>query len=164
MPAISICTATDVIRRFGGQAAVTETIPDGNNPSTYDATLLAQIIVDSSEEIAARGNVQVDIQALAAAVAAGTTTWPPYLVDLVAWLCVSKVWDSGTKGQAKPDNVRDKERYILDVECEKLRKRQISLGAPTQYPATNQIHRRVDNDPQQVRMTRNAFRVRGGFG
>ena len=102
--------------------------------------------------------------ALAVAVAAGTTTWPPYLVDIVAWLTVSKVWDAGSKGQAKPDNIADKERYILDVECEKLRKRQISLGAPTQYPGTNQIYRRVDNDPLLNRNTRKAFRTRGGFG
>ena len=165
MPAVVICTATDVIRRFGGTAAVTQTIPDGTDPSTYDSTLLAQLIRDASEEVAARGNVQADVQALARAIETGSVTeWPAYLVDIVAWLCVAKVWDAGTSGQAKPQNIAEKERYILDVECERLRKREISFGAPAQYPGTNQLQTRVDADPNRNRLTRPAWRGSGGFG
>ena len=164
MPNISICTATDVIQRFGRTADLIQCIPDGTDPGTYDTTKLAKLIRGGSELFAAHANVQSDIQALAVAIEAGTVTeWPYFAVDAVAWIVVGMVWDSGTSGQAKPDNVKERERYALDVLCEKIRKREISLGAPVQYPGTNQLQTRVDHDPDLNRLTRTAMRTRGGW-
>lgn len=164
MPAFSMCTATDVAQKIGGTARLIQLIPDGTDPSTYDAVLLARLIREASEDVASRGNVQVEIQTLAAAIAAGTVSeWPVVLVDLTAWLTADRVWDSGTSSQAKPQNLTDRIARIYASDLEQIRRREISIGAPVQYPATNQLSRMVDHDPQRNRFTRTAFRTRGGL-
>lgn len=165
MPAVSICTPADVIQRFGNAAGLVQCLPDGTDPTAYDTARLAALIRAGSELFASYANVQVDVQALAEAIAAGAVSeWPYFAVDASAWLTVGLVWDSGTAGQAKPENVKEREKYVRDVLCVKMAKREISLGAPTQYPGTNQLQTRVDADPSRNRLMRGAFRVRGGYG
>ena len=165
MPAVSICTPADVIQRFGRAADLIQCIPDGADPTAYDTARLAALIRAGSELFASYANVQVDVQALAAAIAAGTVTeWPYFAVDGSAWLTVGLIWDSGTSGQAKPENVKEREKYVRDVLCVKMARREISLGAPTQYPGTNQLQTRVDADPSRTRMLRGAWRGTGGYG
>lgn len=164
MPVFYICTPTDVAQKIGGTRVLTELIPDPTNPSIYDAALLTRLIRESSEDVASRGNVQVEIQALADAIQRGQVTeWPVVLVDLTAWLTAGRVWDSGSQSQAKPENLIARIARIYDVDLEQIRRREISIGAPVQYPGTNQLYGMVNNDPRRNRFTRRAMRTQGGW-
>ena len=162
---LNIISDTDVYRRLGGLPALVQLLPDTTSPDTYDSTALTALREDATQEVVARANVQVDIKTLHDAVQAGTATWPPYLVDLCAWQCAIKVWDCGSKGQALPERYVEKERWIKE-ECQQVRQRLISLGVVTEsagYPGSNILHRTVDMDPNQTRLTVGNFGAAGGF-
>lgn len=163
---LGIVTDADVYRRFGGQQYVNQVL-DPSGTGTYDQNIMDLAVADAEQEVVAFCNVQSDITAWHAAVAAGTATWEQVhlLPDLVARSAVAKCWVYGGQGQAKPQHVKDDEAAVQAL-CERIARREVSIGAPPSGQATlatNQLFERVDNDPQRNRMTRPAFRARGGF-
>lgn len=161
-----IITDADVYTRFGGQSYVNQAL-DSDGDGVYDQAIMDAAVADAEQEVIAFCNVQVDIQAWDAAVRAGTATWAQVslIPDLIARWAVSKAWLYSGQGQAKPQHTKDDEAQVLAL-CQQIRRREISIGAPPStvgYPGTHQTVQRVDADPNQNRMTRPAWRTRGGF-
>lgn len=154
---LSICTEKDVYQRFGGQAALTQAL-DPKGTGSYDLPSLQSFIQQASEEVAARANVVIQVQAIAKAVAQGKEAWSnyPLLVYLSADLTVVKVWRYGTSGQAMPDQIRELEMRVLD-DLEKIRKLELSIGAPAAYPTHQANITVVDMDPGNRRMSLKGF-------
>lgn len=89
---------------------------DPKGTGSYDVPSLQGFIQQISEEVAARSNVVVQVQAIAQAVAQGRDSWSnyPLLVYLSADLTVVKVWCYGNSGQAMPDPIRELELRVFD--------------------------------------------------
>ncbi len=150
-------TELDIYQRFGGQAALAQAL-DPKGTGSYDVPSLQSFIKQASEEVAARANVVVQVQAIAQAVAVGRDAWSnyPLLVYLAADLTVVKVWRYGTSGQAMPEQIRELEVRVLE-DLEKIRKFELSIEAPPAYPSHQANITRVEMDPDQRRMSLSGF-------
>ncbi len=155
---LDICQDADVIRRIGGQVVLVELLPLTTDPSQYDADALQQIRWDAAEEVASRANVQVQVQAWAQAIAQNPAlSWPWLLVDFSAWLATDLCWPEGSAGQAKPPHLIERAKQIREVDLEKLRRNELSIGAPPAYPQLQPMVQTVNMDPGDTRMTVQSF-------
>lgn len=154
--AIELCTDTDVIQRFGGMLYANQ-VSDADGDGSYDATRLQLARVDASEAVAAACAVQIDVTAAIAA-----SNVPQFMVTLAAQKALYLYWLYGTQGQAIPEAVKQLNSDV-DVECERIRRRERTIGAPTSYPGTSQCFVQVDADPDRNRNFLSSFRRSGGF-
>ena len=155
---IGVVSRQDVVNcRFGGAQYLAQLI-DRDNDGNYDTDTLDTAISDAEQEVFARLNTPVDMQQIIQSVARGQATWDDYrfLQMLVGRLVPPKLWRPGTQGLAKPQGLIDEENQVY-ADCERVRKKEASIGAPVAYPSEGQRSQQVDLDPQNNKMSLRAF-------
>lgn len=158
MAALELCTAADVYNRFGGEAALAQTI-DPQGTGTYSSAILTLAIQDASNRVAMAAGVQ---SILSGYTQAQFQEKFPELVTLAAQAALILCWTYGTSGRALPDNLTALNASV-EAALQQLAERRRKHGAVDFSPSPNQQISRIDNDPDRNRMTLSSWR-QTGFG
>lgn len=153
MAALSLCTPADVYNRFGGEAALAQTI-DPQGTGTYSTDVLTLAIQDASNRVAAAAGVQVILSGLTQAQYQERF---PDLVTLAAQAALILCWTYGTSGRALPENLAALSTAV-EAQLQLLAERRRKHGAVDYEPNPAQTVTQVDNDPDHTRMTLSSFR------
>jgi hypothetical protein len=144
---------TDLYRRIGGKAALTQLL-DPQQTGTWDAETAELAMQDGWNLVVSAAGVQSEF---------ATLTKPqlrdqfPDLIMYASFLALPLLWQYGTSGQAVPQTVKDKEAQAkIDLELYAQRKRK--HGSQSTNPAAAQRVALVDPDPDHNRMTLAAFK------
>lgn len=95
---IYLCERADIIDRFGGADWLTEAA-DPQRTGSYDTSILDRARADASGDAMAAGGNKAKLWA-------DGTTIPQRIVTLTARRAVVYVWDYGTHGKVRPENVQ----------------------------------------------------------
>ena len=153
--ALTLCTQEDVYTRFGGQEYITQAL-DPQRKGVYSQATMTKAIADASEEVAAYCQVQVDLNTIDYP----TKPYPQLVVTLTAQIAVYNCWKYGAQGRAVPEPT--KEQYDRAVEMlGKISRREVSIGAPKDYPAQNQVVTNINFDDKRDPRNRGRITYKG---
>lgn len=146
---LMLATQEDVYVRFGGQEYLTQAL-DPQRKGIFNQAMMNKAIADASEEVAAYCQVQVDLTTL------GINDYPQLVTTLASNIAVYYCWKFGSQGRAVPIPVEETYNRALDT-LAKISRREVAIGAPSKYPAMNQVVTNVNFD--DTRDPRNRGRI-----
>ncbi len=150
--------AADIYNRVGGQDKLTQLIdPQGNG--TWSEATLELAMQDAWNFVVAAVGVQVELSGLTMQ---QIRDGYGHLITIAALKAIPLVWDYGTSGQARPQNIGERDSRC-DQELQLLAERRRKHGNIGTNPTPSQAVQQVDMNPLRDRMTLGGFRTSGGL-
>ena len=147
MPNVALCTAADVYRRAGGEAALSQLI-DPEGTGTYSTDVLNLAIADATNFVVMAAGVQSQLAGYTQSEMAERF---PELVTITALKAIPLCWDYGTSGRARPENIQQMDARA-DALLQQLAERRRKHGATDFSPSPAHRITQVDNDPDRNRL------------